>query len=107
MLKRRKTVRIIVMLVVLLASGPMVEIAFTRRDAPPKPPDKLALGQDQVKRLLFIMGPDKNGKISKQEWMKFMEAEFDRLDKNKNGVLDLRDLVQSKSCVRPVESVGK
>jgi len=33
------------------------------------------------------MDTDKNGKISKQEWMKFMEAEFDRLDKNKTGEL--------------------
>jgi EF hand domain-containing protein len=38
------------------------------------------------------MDTDKNGKISKQEWMNFMEAEFDRLDKAKNGQLDVKEL---------------
>jgi Ca2+-binding EF-hand superfamily protein len=41
------------------------------------------------------MDPDKNGKISKQEFMKFMEAEFERLDKNKNGELDAKELAKS------------
>jgi Ca2+-binding EF-hand superfamily protein len=31
------------------------------------------------------MDTDKNGKISKQEFTKFMEAEFERLDKDKSG----------------------
>jgi hypothetical protein len=31
------------------------------------------------------MDTNENGKISKQESMKFIEAEFDRLDKGKNG----------------------
>jgi hypothetical protein len=106
MLKRTKTVRI-VMLVMLVASGSMVGTAFTRQDAPPKQPDKLALGRGQVKQLLLLIGPDKNGKISKQEWMKFMEAEFDSLDKDESGVLDVRELVQSQSRIRPFASVGK
>jgi hypothetical protein len=107
MLKRRKTLRIIVMLIVLVASGSMVRTAFTRQDAPPKPPDKLTLGHDEAKQFLLLMGPDKNGKISKQEWMKSMEAEFDRLDKDKSAVLDVRELVQSQSRIRPFASVGK
>ena len=41
------------------------------------------------------MDTDKNGKISKQECMKFMEAEFDKLDKDKNGELDAKELTQS------------
>lgn len=36
------------------------------------------------------MDTDKDGKVSKQEWMTFMEAEFDRLDKAKNGQLDVK-----------------
>jgi EF hand domain-containing protein len=106
MLNRRKAVRI-VMLVMLVASGPMVGTAFTRQDAPPKPPDKLALGRGQVKQLLLLISPDKNGKISKQEWMKFIEAEFNRLDKDESGELDVRELVQSQSRIRPFASVGK
>jgi hypothetical protein len=43
----------------------------------------------------------------KQEWMKFMEAEFDRLDKNKSGELDAKELAQSKLQVSPFAKVGK
>jgi Ca2+-binding EF-hand superfamily protein len=53
------------------------------------------------------MDTDKNGKISKEEWMKFMEAEFDRLDKDKRGQLNVKELTQSKLRVRHPVSVGK
>ena len=42
------------------------------------------------------MNADKKGLVSKQEYMKFMEAEFDRLDKDKKGELDVRKLTQSE-----------
>ena len=48
----------------------------------------------EVKALLLLMDTDKNGKISKQEWMKFMEAEFDRLDNDKSGELGPKELLQ-------------
>jgi Ca2+-binding EF-hand superfamily protein len=52
------------------------------------------------------MDTDKNGKISKQEYMEFMAAEFDRLDKDKSGELDVKELTLSKLRVsRP--AVGK
>jgi hypothetical protein len=107
MLKRAKTARIIVMLIVLVASGSMLRPAFTRQDAPPKPPDKLTLGQDEVRQLLLLIGPDKTGKISRGEWVKFMEAEFDRLDKTRSGVLDLKELAQPTPRVMPFSSMGK
>ena len=55
------------------------------------------------------MDTDKSGKISIQEWMKFMEAEFDRLDHDKTGELDPKELRQSKVRVKPVRfsEVGK
>jgi len=58
--------------------------------------DKKALAQEHAKELLLLMDTDKNGKISKLEWMKFMEAEFDRLDKDKTGEIDPKELRQSK-----------
>jgi Ca2+-binding EF-hand superfamily protein len=58
-------------------------------------------------KLLLLMDTDENGKISKQEWMKFMEAEFDRLDKGKNGQLDVKELTQSRLRVSHFLSVGK
>ena len=49
------------------------------------------------------------GKISKQEWMKFMEAEFDRLDKDKSGELTPQELELSKVRVgsKSFAAVGK
>jgi Ca2+-binding EF-hand superfamily protein len=63
-------------------------------------PDKSALATQNVKQLLLLMDTDKNGKISKQEWMKFMAAEFDRLDTDKSGELDPKELMQSRLSVR-------
>jgi Ca2+-binding EF-hand superfamily protein len=51
------------------------------------------------------MDTDKSGKVSKEERMKFMEAEFDRLDSNHDGQLDVRELTQSRMRYRP--AVGK
>jgi Ca2+-binding EF-hand superfamily protein len=53
------------------------------------------------------MDTDQNGKISKQEWMKFMEAEFERLDKNKTGELDVKELKQSKLEATSFVKAGK
>jgi Ca2+-binding EF-hand superfamily protein len=42
---------------------------------------------------------DKNGTVSKDEFMQFMSAEFDRLDVDKSGTLEHKEL-------RPVRSPG-
>jgi Ca2+-binding EF-hand superfamily protein len=72
-----------------------------------EPQDKLAIGEDEAKQLLLLVDTEKNGRVSKQEWMKFMEAEFDRLDRAKSGYLDVTELMQSKLRVRPFSSAGK
>lgn len=74
-----------------------------------KQSDKNVMGIENVKQLLLIMDTDKKGKISKQEWMKFMEAEFDRLDKDKTGQLSPQELAQSKVSVsqKPFAAAGK
>jgi hypothetical protein len=63
--------------------------------ASPKSPDKLVIGEPQVKQLLVLMDTDKNGKISKQEWMAYMSAEFDRLDTDHSGQLDAKEIAYS------------
>jgi Ca2+-binding EF-hand superfamily protein len=76
----------------------------------PKPQDEIALGERNAVALLQLMDTDKNGKISKQEWMQFMEKEFDRLDKDKNGELDPKELRESILFVhrqQPSEELGK
>jgi uncharacterized membrane protein YdfJ with MMPL/SSD domain len=65
----------------------------------------LAAATDAAKQLLLVMDANKSGKISKEEWMKFMEAEFDRLDTDHKGQLDVKELTQSRVRVRPY--VGK
>src|ERR1700736_375946 len=96
MLARTNIVRAMVAIAMLVATWAILGTAVAQRAAVPKPQDKLALGEPEVKQLLLLMDTDKNSKISKQEWMKFMEAEFDRLDKDKSGDLDAKDLTQSK-----------
>jgi Ca2+-binding EF-hand superfamily protein len=95
MLRQTNRVGIIVVIIAMVATGSVLGVAAAQKASVPKSQDKLALGEDEVKKLLLIMEPDKMGKISKQEYMKFMEAEFERLDKDKNGELDVKKLTQS------------
>ena len=90
----------------LLASGTWVGTALAREDTPPVQ-DKLALGEEEVKQLVLIMDQDKNGKISEQEFLNFMKAEFHRLDKDKSGELDVKELKDSHVRVRSFTAVGK
>ncbi len=107
MLRRTNIACFIVIIAALVATWAMLGTAVAQKAATPKPEDKLALGEPEVKQLLLLMDTDKDGKISKQEWLKFMEAEFDRLDKDKSGDLDAKDLTQSKLRVSHFASVGK
>ena len=107
MLRRTNVVWITVVTAVLVVSGAMLGPARAQKAAVPRQPDKLQLGEDEVKQLLLLIDTDQSGKISKQEWMKFMEAEFDRLDKDKKGQLDVKELTQSKLRVSHPVNVGK
>lgn len=61
---------------------------------------KLAEGEREAKKMLLLMDTDKSGKVSKQEFMSFMEAEFERMDINKDGELDVKELTDSRVQVR-------
>jgi Ca2+-binding EF-hand superfamily protein len=83
-------------------------LAVGQKASVPKGQDKEALGEGEVKQLLLLMDTDKNGKISRKEYMSYMEAEFERLDKDKSGELDPKELTQSQFRVsHPFPSVGK
>ena len=80
-------------------SGAFLGSAFAQKTAASKQPDKFALANQEVKNLLLLMDTDKNGRVSKQEWMNFMEAEFNRLDSLGKGELDLKELIASRVSV--------
>jgi hypothetical protein len=96
MFKRTNVVWIVAVIALLALYGAMLGTAVAQKAPVPKPQDKIALGESEVRQLLLLMDTDKNGKISKKEFMSFMEAEFERLDKDKSGELDVKELAQSK-----------
>lgn len=105
MLSRINRVTVLMVASALVAGGSMLGTAAAQKDSAPKPQNKLALGEDQVKQLLLLMDTDLHGKVSKQQYMKFMEAEFERLDKDKKGELDVKAL--TKPTLTASHFVGK
>lgn len=98
------------LMVGLMAATLVFQVAaFSQKDSVPKKQDKAVLGSDNVKELMLLMDTNKSGKISKEEWMKFMEAEFDRLDKEKKGEIGLEELRSSRLRAAPksFSEVGK
>ena len=49
-------------------------------------------GERRVAELLRMMDQDQNGRVSKEEFMNFMSAEFDRLDRDRSGELTPNEL---------------
>lgn len=90
------------LLIALLSATALAGTALAQKQSVPKQPTKDSMAEENVTELLLLMDTDKNGKISKQEWMKFMEAEFDTLDKDKKGELDRKELLQSRVSVKHV-----
>ena len=105
MLRRTNAVWVMLAVGLLAVTWSVMGLALPQKAATPKPQDKLVLGEPEVRQLLLLMDTDKSGKISKQEWIQFMEAEFDRLDTSHKGQLDVKELAQSRVWVRPF--VGK
>jgi hypothetical protein len=95
MRKQTNYVWFIGVVAVLVATLTLLGDAAAQKASVPKPQNKLAMGEDDVRHLLPLMDADKNGMVSKQEFMKYMEAEFERLDKKKIGQLNVKELTQS------------
>jgi hypothetical protein len=95
MLIRKARLWVLIVIAVLVVAGTMLGTAAAQKTSVPRPQNKLAMAEDEVKHLLSLMDTDKKGMVSKQEFMKFMEAEFERLDKSKKGELNVKELTQS------------
>jgi hypothetical protein len=94
MLRRSKKIWALVVTLVMLASLGLFGTAAAQKASVPRPQDKLTMGEDAARQLLALMDADKNGKVSKEKYMRFMEAEFERLDKDKKGELDVKELTK-------------
>jgi hypothetical protein len=113
MITTRKKILALVVIAGLLSIGSVVKAAIgsgrattavsqapaSTAPVPAPAPKKIAAGQTEAVRLLLLMDADKNGKVSRAEFMTFMSAEFDRLDVNHDGELDVNELEQSKVWV--------
>jgi len=94
-MRKSTTVWVLAVLTVLVATGALLATAAAQKASVPKTQDRLAMGEDDVRHLLLVMDSSGTGKITKQEYLKFMEAEFERLDKDKAGELDVRKLAKT------------
>ena len=94
---RRSNLSVVLLVVTALGAG-------LPQKGLPKQPDKNVMAIENVKQLLLVMDTDKNGKISKEEWMRFMEAEFDKLDLEKKGKLDQTEIRRSTFYVKQARS---
>jgi Ca2+-binding EF-hand superfamily protein len=103
MKKQSKALMISLLVAALFMSGPFAQ----NKAAVPEAQYRQGLNDDEVKLLFFLMDTDRNGKISKQEWMTFMSAEFDRLDTDKSGDLDPKELAQLSLRKSTFSSSGK
>lgn len=86
-------------LAAVMVAGIGVGIAQNVPD-PKQKEEKLAAGEVEAKRLLLLMDRDKSGKVSRDEFMSFMASEFDLLDVNKDGELDVKELTQTRLTPR-------
>jgi len=91
---RSNKLRIVAIIAVSLLTVTILANA-QQKAAVPKPQDKMTMGEEGIKQLLPLMDTDKNGMVSKQEFMKFMSAEFERLDKTRIGQLNVKELTRS------------
>ena len=91
-----KTLLAVVALLAVAVTGIEAQDAPSTRVQQEKKDRNVKAGEKEAKKLILLMDKDQNGKVSREEFMAFMQAEFDRLDLDKNGSLDVAELTQSR-----------
>jgi Ca2+-binding EF-hand superfamily protein len=94
-----KTLRFITFVGITLVVGSMSTSAFavskhTARTA------SSGAGTGQVRQLLRMMDADRNGTVSKSEFLQYMSQEFDRRDANKSGQLERSELSRTAATAQ-------
>ena len=109
-IRKKNVLPMMLALALLIIIGMLLHPTFAANSGNAGAPRRigvLALGEEEVRQLLLLMDTNQNGKISKQEFLKFVEAEFDRLDTDKSGQLDPKELTQSQLRVSHFSHAGK
>ena len=86
----------------LLAMASFATSAIAQKDGLLKCHDPTQVAIDDVKEILLLMNGDTNGTITRQEWIRFMAAEFDRLGPAKKRSIDPTKLTPVKEQARPI-----
>ena len=110
MSERRNIALVVLVISALLTVGGLLgPVAAQKSTTPPPSQQKGAIvaGQAAAKQLLLLMDKNKDGKVSKEEWMNFMSAEFDRLDTNHDGFVNVKDMERSQIKPVPFYHAGK
>ena len=81
---------------VVKTAGALGQVSASNTPAFTPDSKPVAAGEYEAKKLLVLMDADKSGTVSKKEFMDFMSAEFDRMDVNHDGLLDVKELEQSQ-----------
>jgi hypothetical protein len=87
---------------VAIGAGLMPRSSMAQSASAPKREDRVAAEASDCS--------DRNSKVTKQQWMELMAAEFDRLDKNKTGQIELVEQTNEKERTKashPFSSFGK
>jgi len=107
----RKSVWVVLVISALFVAGATVGTAAAQkeRDMPSPSEHRSAViaGEPEAKRMLLLMDRNKDGKVSREEWMSFMSAEFDRLDTNHDGLVNVKDMEKSQIQTVPNYYAGK
>jgi hypothetical protein len=61
----------------------------------------------EVGTLVKMMDKDKNGSVSKEEFLQFMGREFDRLDVDKSGTLEQKEMLPLRNPSWPLGNCAK
>jgi Ca2+-binding EF-hand superfamily protein len=61
----------------------------------------------EVGTLVGMMDKDKNGNVSKEEFLQFMGREFDRLDVDKSGTLEQKEMRPLRNPSWPLGSCAE
>jgi len=69
----------------VIAAGALAACAETKEQ-------RLSMGELSAQRMLDLADVNKDGNVSKEEFLKFMGEEFDRLDRNKDQRLSREEL---------------